>query len=261
MNTAASGMDAMQFRLDVIANNLANAQTTAFKTSRVNFEDLFYQNYKVPGNLNNQGRPTSVGQSVGLGVRVQSTELNMTPGSLTNTGQSLDLAIVGDGFFQINDGTQILYTRAGNFSVNANGEVVLASGNQARPLDPAITIPQGTTQISISSDGIVSILQQGQTQLTQIGNIQLAQFINPQGLLQQGENLYAMTVGSGLPVINTPGQNGIGTIQQNFLEASNVEPVTELVNMIATQRTFELNSQAVQVADQTWQLVNNLRRF
>src|SRR5579872_107804 len=110
MNTAASGMDAMQFRLDVIANNLANAQTTAFKTSRVNFEDLFYQNYKVPGNLNNQGRPTSVGQSVGLGVRVQSTELNLTPGSLQNTGQMLDLAIVGEGFFQINDGTQILYT-------------------------------------------------------------------------------------------------------------------------------------------------------
>ena len=261
MNTAASGMDAMQFRLDVIANNLANAQTTAFKTSRVNFEDLVYQNYKVPGLLNNQGRTTSVGQSVGLGTRVQSTELNMTPGSLNSTGQSLDLAIVGDGFFQINDGTQILYTRSGNFSVNANGEVVLASANQARPLEPAITIPQGTTQISISSDGNVQILQQGQTQLTQIGQIQLAQFINPQGLLQQGDNLFAATVASGLPTVSTPGTNGIGTIQQNFLEASNVEPVTELVNMIATQRTFELSSQAVQVADQAWQLVNNLRRF
>src|SRR5437016_3590425 len=122
LNTAASGMDAMQFRLDVIANNLANAQTTAFKTSRVNFEDLFYQNFRVPGMLNSQGRPTSVGQSVGLGSRVQSTELNMAPGSLTNTGGNLDLAIVGDGFFQINDGTQIMYTRSGNFSVNANGE-------------------------------------------------------------------------------------------------------------------------------------------
>lgn len=261
LNTAASGMDAMQFRLDVIANNLANAQTTAFKSSRVNFEDLFYQHFRVAGMLNTQGRPTSVGQDVGLGVRVQSTELNFAPGSLTSTGGNLDLAIVGDGFFQINDGTQILYTRAGNFSVNANGEVVLASANQARPLNPAITIPQGTTQVSISSDGIVSILQQGQTQLTPIGNIQLAQFINPQGLLQQGENLYAQTIGSGTPIINTPGQNGIGTVQQTFLEASNVEPVTELVNMIATQRTFELNSQAVQVADQAWQLVNNLRRF
>ena len=261
LNTAASGMDAMQFRLDVIANNLANAQTTAFKTSRVNFEDLFYQNFKVPGLLNTQGRPTSVGMSVGLGSRVQSTELNMTPGSLTNTGGNLDLAIVGDGWFQVNDGTQIVYTRAGNFTVNANGEVVLGSANQGRPLEPAITIPQGTTNISISSDGSVSILQQGQTQLTQIGQLQLAQFINNQGLLQLGDNLYAQTVGSGTPQVNTPGQNGVGTIQQQFLEASNVEPVTELVNMIATQRTFELNSQAVQVADQAWQLVNNLRRF
>lgn len=261
MNTAASGMDAMQFRLDVIANNLANAQTTAFKSSRVNFEDLFYQHFKIPGMLNQQGRPTSVGQSVGLGVRVQSTELNMSPGSLNNTGGNLDLAIVGDGFFQINDGNQFLYTRAGNFSVNANGEIVLASADQARPLEPAITIPPGTQQISISSDGIVSILQAGQSQLTQIGQIQLAQFINPQGLLQLGQNLYSQTVGSGNPIINIPGQNGVGTVRQQFLEASNVEPVTELVNMIATQRTFELNSQAIQVADQTWQLVNNLRRF
>ena len=254
-------MDAMQFRLDVIANNLANAQTTAFKSSRVNFEDLYYQHFRVPGMTNTQGRPTSVGMDVGLGVRVQSTELNMTPGSLTNTGGNLDLAIVGDGWFQVNDGTQILYTRAGNFSVNANGEIVLASSDQSRPLEPAITIPQGTTQISISSDGIVSTLQPGQTQLTQIGNIQIAQFLNNQGLLQVGSNLYSQTVGSGNPNINTPGQNGVGVIQQQFLEASNVEPVTELVNMIATQRTFELNSQAVQVADQAWQLVNNLRRF
>jgi flagellar basal-body rod protein FlgG len=260
LNTAASGMDAMQFRLDVIANNLANAQTTAFKSSRVNFEDLFYQHFRVPGMLNTQGRPTAVGMDVGLGVRVQSTELNMTPGSLNNTGGNLDLAIVGDGFFQVNDGTQILYTRAGNFSVNANGEIVLASADQSRPLDPAITIPQGTTQISITSDGQVSILQNGQSQLTQIGQIQLAQFINPQGLLQMGSNLYSQTVGSGTPIINTPGQNGIGVIQQQFLETSNVEPVTELVNLISTQRTFELNSQAIQVADQTWQMINNLRR-
>lgn len=261
LNTAASGMDAMQFRLDVIANNLANAQTTAFKSSRVNFEDLYYQHFKIPGMVNQQGRPTTVGMSVGLGARVQSTELNMAPGSLNSTGGNLDLAIVGEGFFQINDGTQFLYTRAGNFSVNANGEVVLASADQARPLEPAITIPPGTTQISISSDGIVSILQQGQTQLTQIGQIQLAQFINPQGLLQMGQNLYSQTIGSGTPLINIPGQNGMGMVRQQFLETSNVEPVTELVNLISTQRTFELNAQSIQVADQAWQLVNNLRRF
>src|SRR5579872_67544 len=140
LNTAASGMDAMQFRLDVIANNLSNAQTSAFKSSRVNFEDLFYQTFKVPGMVNQLGYQTTVGMQVGLGTRVQSTELNMTPGSLNNTGQNLDLAIVGDGFFQINDGNQFLYTRAGNFSVNANGEIVLASADRGRPLEPSITI-------------------------------------------------------------------------------------------------------------------------
>jgi flagellar basal-body rod protein FlgG len=261
LNTAASGMDAMQFRLDVIANNLANAQTTAFKSSRVNFEDLFYQNFRIPGMLNQLGNPTSVGQSVGLGVRVQSTELNFTPGSLTNTGGNLDMAIVGDGFFQLNDGNQILYTRAGNFSVNANGQIVLASADQGRLLEPAITIPQDAIQVTISSDGIVSVLQPGQTQLNPIGNIQLVRFINPQGLLSNGQNLYSQTVASGTPQTSIPGQNGLGTIKQMFLEASNVEPVTELVNLISTQRAFELNSQAIQVADQTWQLVNNLRRF
>jgi len=261
LNTAASGMDAMQFQLDVIANNLANAQTTAFKSSRVNFEDLFYQQFKIPGMINQLGRPTSTGLAVGLGTRVQSTELNMQQGSLNNTGQPLDLAIAGDGFFQINDGNQFLYTRAGNFSVNANGEIVLASADQARPLEPAISIPQDTLQISISSDGIVSVLQAGQTQLNQVGQIQLARFINPQGLLQTGQNLYAQTVGSGNPLISTPGQDGLGTVRQQFLEQSNVEPVQQLVSLITTQRTFELNSQAIQVADQAWQLVNNLRRF
>lgn len=254
-------MDAMQFRLDVIANNLANAQTTAYKRSRVNFEDLYYQYYKIPGMIDQLGRPTAVGTDVGTGVRVQSTELDMQQGSLLSTGKQLDLAIVGDGFFQVNDGSQFLYTRAGNFSVNANGEIVLASADRGRPLEPAITIPQDTLQITISSDGIVSVLQQGQTQLNQIGQIQLARFINPQGLLQMGQNLYAQTTGSGNPLTSTPGQNALGTIRQNFLEASNVEPVRELVDMITTQRTFELNSQAIQVADQSWQLVNNLRRF
>ena len=259
--TAASGMNAMQFRLDVIANNLANAQTTAYKRSRVNFEDLYYQYFKIPGMIDQLGRPTAVGMDVGTGVRVQSTELDMTQGSMLNTGQQLDLAIAGDGFFQVNDGSQFLYSRAGNFAINANGEMVLASADRGRPLEPAITIPQDTLQISISSDGIVSVLQAGQTQLNQIGQIQLARFINPQGLLQMGQNLYAQTVGSGNPLISIPGQDALGTLRQNFLEASNVEPVRELVDLITTQRTFELNSQAIQVADQSWQLVNNLRRF
>ncbi len=259
--SAASGMDAMQFRLDVIANNLANAQTTAFKRSRVNFEDLYYQYYKIPGMIDLYGRPTSQGLDVGTGVRVQSTELDMSQGSLLSTGGQLDLAIAGDGFFQVNDGNRFLYTRAGNFSINANGQIVLASADIGRPLEPAITIPQDTLQITISADGIVSVLQAGQTQLNQIGQIQLVRFINPQGLMQMGQNLYSQTVGSGNPLQSIPGQDGLGTLRQNFLEASNVEPVRELVDLITTQRTFELNSQAVQVADQSWQLVNNLRRF
>jgi len=259
--TASSGMEAMTFRLDVIANNLANAQTTAFKRSRVNFEDLFYQQFKLPGAIDQQGRPTTQGLAMGLGVRVQSTEIDQTPGNLLNTGGNLDLAIVGDGFFQINDGNQFLYTRAGNFSVNANGEIVLASADRGRPLEPAISVPQDTLQITINQDGIVSVLQAGQTQLNQIGNIQLARFINPQGLVQLGQNLFSQSVGSGTPLVSTPGQDGLGTIRQQFLEASNVEPVQELVDLITTQRTFELNSQALQVADQMLQLVNNLRRF
>ena len=254
-------MDAMQFRLDVIANNLANAQTTAFKRSRVNFEDLYYQYFKIPGMIDQFGRPTSQGTDGGTGVRVQSTELDMIQGSLLSTGDQLDLAIAGDGFFQVNDGNRFLYTRAGNFSVNANGQIVVASADIGRPLEPAITIPQDTLQITISADGIVSVLQAGQTQLNQIGQIQLARFINPQGLMQMGQNLYSQTVGSGNPLIGIPGQDGLGTLRQNFLEASNVEPVRELVDLITTQRTFELNSQAIQVADQSWQLVNNLRRF
>src|SRR5579862_9396497 len=134
LNTAATGMDAMQFRLDVIANNLANAQTTAFKRSRVNFEDLYYQQFKIPGMLDQLGRPTAVGQAVGLGTRVQSTQIDQAQGNLNNTGSNLDLAIAGDGFFQISDGNQFLYSRAGNFTVNANGQLVLASADMGRPL-------------------------------------------------------------------------------------------------------------------------------
>lgn len=261
LNTAASGMDAMQFKLDVIANNMANAQTTAFKSSRVNFEDLYYQNFKLPGNLDQLGRPTALGLARGLGVRVQSTELNMEQGSLLDTGRPLDVAIVGQGFFQVNDGNRFLYTRAGNFAVNANGEIVVASADRGRPLEPSINIPQDTLEIQVSSDGIVSVLQAGQSQLTQIGQLQLARFINPQGLVQMGENLYSDSVGSGTPLISTPGQDGLGTLRQRYLEASNTEPVREIVDLITTQRVYELNSQVVQVADQTLQLIANLRRF
>lgn len=261
LNSAATGMGAMQFKLDVIANNVANANTTAFKASRVNFEDVFYQYFKLPGQQDQQGYYTPLGTAVGLGTRVQSTELNLTQGSLLDTAGPLDLAIVGDGFFQVNDGSRFLYTRAGNFTVNNNGQIVLASADRGRPLEPSINIPQDAIQISISSEGIVSVLQAGQTQLSQIGQIQLARFINPQGMVQLGENLYSDSVASGTPLLSTPGQDGLGVLRQRFLEASNVDPVREIVGLITTQRNFELDSQVLQTADQSLQVVANLRRY
>lgn len=260
--SAASGMDALQFKLDTTANNLANAGTTAFKRSRVNFEDLFYQQIKLAGTQDTRGQTTAVGTSVGLGTRVESTQLDMRNGSLIDTAGDLDIAIVGEGFFQVQDGgAQPLYTRAGVFAVNADGNVVLASSDRGRLLDPPIQVPQDTLKISISQEGIVSALQPGSSNLTQLGQIQLVKFINPQGLLSLGENLYSQTDASGFPQQGNPGQDGLGVLRQGFLEASNVEPVRELVDLITTQRNFELNSQVIQAADQALQVVNNLRRF
>jgi len=173
----------------------------------------------------------------------------------------LDLAIVGEGFFQINDGTNIYYTRSGNFSINANGDLTLASADRGRLLEPNINIPQDTTEIAISPEGLVQVMTAGSTTLTQLGQIQLVRFINPQGLLAKGENLFQDIGAAGNPIIAQPGQDGAGLLRQRFLEASNVEPVRELVDLITTQRSFELSSQVVQVADQALQLVANLRRF
>lgn len=261
LSAAATGMEAFQFNLDVIANNLANSGTTAFKRSRVDFEDLFYQHLKLPGAQDTQGKRTPVGISVGLGTRVAGTAQDFTEGQLKQTGQKLDVAIAGDGFFQIQDGSQILYARSGAFSVNADGELVMQSADRGRLLEPAITIPQDATEIVIASDGTVSVRQPLTPDLTQVGQIQTARFVNPQGLLQRGENLYEATGASGQPLLGNPDSEGRGPVRQGFLEISNVEPVRELVDLIKTQRNFELNSQVVQAADQTLQLIANLRRF
>lgn len=259
--SAASGMDAMQFQLDTTANNMANASTTAFKRTRVNFEDVFYQVRKLPGMLDSQGQYTPLGVIAGLGTRVNSTQLDFRQGSIIDTGKQLDVAIVGQGFFEVQDGTRSLYTRAGNFAVNADGNLVLASADRGRQPVPPITIPQDATEISISQEGVVSVLQAGQVNLQQVGQFQLSRFMNPEGLLQVGENLYAQTDASGQQLQGLPGQNGFGLIRQNALEASNTEPVRELVTLITTQRNFELNSQVVQAADQSLQVVANLRRY
>jgi flagellar basal-body rod protein FlgG len=261
LHAAATGMEAYQFKLDNVANNLANAGTTGFKRQRVNFEDLYYQQFKPPGAQDIQGQLTPTGIALGLGTRVESTAVDYNQGSLLETEQRYDIAIVGEGFFQVQDGAETLYTRAGNFSLNDQGQLVMQSADRGRLLDPPITIPQGAIAVSISSDGIVNVQLAGQSTQTQVGNIETATFINPQGLLQRGENLYSATDASGTPIAGTPSIDGRGSIRQGFLEASNVEPVRELVDLIKTQRNFELNSQVIQAADQTLQLIANLRRF
>ncbi len=262
LQSAATGMEAYEFNLDTIANNMANAGTTAFKRSRANFEDLFYQHLKLPGAQDANGRAAPVGIQVGLGTRIQGVEVDHKEGSLLQTGGALDLAIVGNGFFQLQDPSgQIVYTRAGTFSVNADGAVVMAGADIGRLLEPNITVPPGTTDISISGDGVVSVLEPPNQTPTQLGQIQTVKFLNPQGMIQLGENLYGATDASGSPQVGTPGLEGRGQIRQGFLEASNVEPVRELIDLIKTQRNFELNSQVVQASDQLLQLVANLRRF
>ena len=261
--TAATGMRSLETKLDVIANNLANVETTAFKRGRANFEDLFYRHEKFPGAEDSAGQYTPTGISVGLGSRVSSVQTEFRQGSFQQTGRELDVAIEGPGFFQVVEpGTgEIVYTRAGDLSINANGELVMGSASTGRLLEPPIIIPQDATAISISPQGLVSVRQPNSTQLAQVGEMELVTFINPEGLLKLGEDLYAETDASGTPTPGTPGQEGVGVLRQTMLEASNVEPVNELIDLITTQRAFELNSQAIQAGDQIMQLVANLRRM
>lgn len=262
LHTAASGMDSFLFQLDVIANNLANAGTTGFKRSRVEFEDLFYEHFRLPGALTPPAQ-TPTGVAVGLGAGVRATQLDFREGNLQETGNQLDIAILGDGFFQLQDpeGGDPLYTRAGTFSRNAEGNLVMTSAQNGRLLDPPINIPPTAMNISITSNGEVWYQEAGVAQLTQAGQIQVARFINNEGLMQMGENLYQATDASGFANILIPGQEGAGQLKQGFLETSNVEPVRELVQLIKTQRNVELNSEALKAGDQMLQLINNLRRF
>ncbi len=260
--TAATGMKALETKLDVIANNLANVETTAFKSMRADFEDLLYRHEKLPGAEDTAGQFTPVGISIGLGSRVSGTQGNFTQGSIQSTGNQLDITIAGQGFLQVTDPNgDTYYTRMGNLSKNSNGDLVVASANVGRLLEPPINIPQDATDIVISAEGIVSVQQPQNQQLSQVGQIELAYFVNPEGLLRMGEGLYAETDASAAPILGNPGQDGLGSIQQNSLEASNVEPVNELIDLIKTQRSFELNSQAVKVGDEMMQTVSNLRRY
>jgi flagellar basal-body rod protein FlgG len=263
LNSAATGLRALSTRIDVVANNLANAETTAFKRSRVNFENLMYLKLKQPGTTSALGEISPAGIFVGLGVRVSNTQLDLEQGSLESTGRPLDVGIQGNGFFRVKildsvgDGTA--YTRNGNFFVNNEGELVLGMGDGYK-LVPPVSIPPGTIEITISEDGSIDVLRAGQTTKQNVGQLQLSQFVNPQGLNLLGGSLYTETESSGGPIITTPGEAGAGTILQGFLESSNVDPVKELVTLIKTQRAFELNSQSIQTADQALQTIGNLRR-
>ena len=245
---AKTGMTAQQTQLDVISHNLANVSTNGFKRNNAVFEDLIYQNLRQVGAQNDEQNQLPTGLHLGLGVRTVATSRNFTQGSLQETKNSLDVAINGNGFFEVTmpDGT-IGYTRDGSFQVDAQGRVVTSSG---LPVANGITVPQGATSISISADGVVSAIVAGNTQPQQLGSLAMSSFINPAGLEPVGQNLFKESAASGQPQQGTPGTNGLGFIKQGFLESSNINVVEELVNMIQTQRAYEMNSKAIQTSDQ-----------
>ncbi|WP_040262293.1 MULTISPECIES: flagellar basal-body rod protein FlgG [Pseudomonas] len=252
-----TGLAAQDTNLTTISNNLANVSTTGFKKDRAEFQDLLYQVKRQPGAASTQDSELPSGLQVGTGVRIVGTQKNFTAGSLQTTDQPLDMAINGRGFFQVMqpDGT-ISYTRDGTFHLNSDGQIVTANG---LAVQPAITVPAEAQTFTVGTDGTVSITTTGSATAQVIGNIQTADFINPAGLQSIGGNLYLETAASGAPNVGTPGLNGFGTVLQNTLENSNVSTVEELVNMITTQRAYEMNSKVISTADQMLQnLTQNL---
>jgi flagellar basal-body rod protein FlgG len=255
---AATGMEAQKLNMDVIANNLANVNTVGFKKSRADFQELLYQDLRTPGAESAEGDQVPSGIQVGLGVKPVAVQKLFLQGDFVNTGNSLDLVIEGDGFFQVTmpDGT-IAYTRSGSFKLDGDGRIVNSDGY---PLEPGITVPADALKISVSSDGKVSAVQPGNSTPTEIGQIELARFINPGGLQSLGKSLFTNTPSSGDPTTGNPSQEGLGTIEQGYVEMSNVNVVEEMVNMIMSQRAYEINSKAVQASDEMLQTVNNLKR-
>lgn len=256
--TAGTGMMAQQMNIDVISNNLANVNTSGFKKMRLEFEDLLYQTVRAAGTTAAQGSAVPTGLQVGHGVKNVSTTKLFSPGDPLNTGNPFDMLIEGDGFFQIQmpDGTTA-YTRDGNLRVDSEGRLVTTSGYG---LQPEITIPENVTSVSIGKDGTISVLVAGETEAQEVGRIELVRFLNPAGLINLGGNLYRQSSASGEATAGNPGEEGLGTIGQGFLEMSNVKVVEEMVNMIMAQRAYEINSKAIQAADEMLQTANNLRR-
>jgi flagellar basal-body rod protein FlgG len=256
--TAATGMQAQTSNIDVISNNLANVNTAGFKRSRADFQDLLYDTLRSPGTSSGGGSQVPTGIQIGHGTRTVSTQKIFVQGDFQNTQNELDIAIEGQGFFQITQANgDIGYTRAGNFKVDSEGRMVSPDGLL---LEPEITVPTDALAVSIGSDGIVSVMQAGQTAPSEVGTIELARFVNPAGLHSIGRNLYVPTAASGDATTGNPGEDGFGTLAQGFLEMSNVSVVDEMVNMITAQRAYEINSKAIQAADDMLQTANNLKR-
>ena len=253
---AKTGLDAQQTNMDVIANNLANVSTNGFKRQRAVFEDLLYQTVRQPGAQSSEQTNLPSGLQIGTGVRPVSTERLFSQGNLSQTSNSKDIAVKGEGFFhvQLPDGTTA-YTRDGSFQVDQNGQLVTSSGYQ---VIPAITVPANALSMTVGRDGIVSVTTQGQTAAQQVGQLTLSTFINNSGLESLGENLYQETQSSGAPTESTPGLNGAGLLYQGYVETSNVNVAEELVNMIQTQRAYEINSKAVSTSDEMLQKLSQL---
>jgi flagellar basal-body rod protein FlgG len=255
--SAASGMNAQELNVDTIANNLANANTVGFKQRRTQFQDLLYQSMLQPGAAAGSQTTVPTGLQLGMGTRPVSNEIIFTQGAFQETDNPLDLVIQGRGFFQVRmPSGDTAYTRAGNFHLDQNGNIVTADGN---PIDPQIAIPQQAQSITIASDGTVSYTQPGQSAAQTAGQIQLANFQNPAGLNSLGNNLYSPTDASGQPTVANPGgQEGLGTLLQGYQEGSNVSVVEEFINLIVSQRAYEANSKVVKAADEMYQQVNQI---
>ncbi len=256
LSSAATGMEAQQTNIDVIANNLANVNTTGFKRSRAYFQDLLYESRRTVGSASTGTTEVPTGIQVGLGVRTAAVERLHTMGSLEKTGNELDLAIEGDGFFRVElPNGQMAYTRDGSFQKDSQGRLVNADGY---PVAPGITIPEDTTEISVGEDGTVQVFQEGEAEGNEVGVIEIARFSNPAGLKSLGGNLYQETVTSGDPILGTAGEDGLGEIAQGYLEGSNVSVMNQMVKLISGQRAYEVNSKAIKTSDEMLQMVNQL---
>ncbi len=260
LHSAATGLSAMSTGIDVIAHNIANTNTVGFKALRSNFEDLLYQQKEQPGVENANGDQRPAGLFVGLGTRISNTQLDLALGSAMEDAKDFSMMIDGEGFFQVNLGDQNGYTRAGNFFKNSEGDLVLGTTSGPR-LEPSVQIPDNVTGIIIQGDGTILGIPEGGIEHEEIGAITLATFTNPTGLKPHGGNVFIETTASGPPIEGQPQEGAFGAIRHKFLESSNVDPVTELVNLIKTQRNFEFNSQSIQAADEALQVIANLRSF